>query len=63
MMEVKNNGSLGIIISTDEGPGLWIKSFAIINLRGVSTQLYFNLIFIINKQGTYDGSCYNNIIN
>jgi hypothetical protein len=26
-----------IIISTDEDPGLWIGSFAVINLRGVST--------------------------
>jgi hypothetical protein len=25
------------IISTDEDPGLWIESFAVINLRGVST--------------------------
>jgi hypothetical protein len=25
------------IISTDEDPDLWIKSFAVINLRGVST--------------------------
>ena len=35
----------GIIISTDEDPSLRIESFAIINLRGVSTKLYFNLIF------------------
>jgi hypothetical protein len=26
-----------VIISTDEDPGLWIESFAVINLRGVST--------------------------
>ena len=32
-------------VSTDEDPSLRIESFAIINLRGVSTKLYFNLIF------------------
>ena len=31
-----------IVISTDEGPSLRIESFAKINLRGVSTKLYFN---------------------
>ena len=44
------------IISTDEDPGLWIESFAVINLRGVSTnktiyfiamQTYKELIIII----------------
>ena len=29
-----------IIISTDEHPGLRTESFAMINLRGVSTKLY-----------------------
>ena len=33
------------IISTDEDPSLRIESFAIINLGGVSTKLYFNLTF------------------
>ena len=36
---------ISIIISTDEDPSLRIESSAIINLRGVSTKLYFNLIF------------------
>ena len=31
-----------IIISIDERPSLRIESFAIINLRGVSTKLYFD---------------------
>ena len=30
------------MISTDEDPTLRIESSAIINLRGVSTKLYFN---------------------
>ena len=34
------------IISTDEDPSLQIESFAIINLRGVSTKLYFNIIAV-----------------
>ena len=29
---------------SDEDPSLRIESFAIINFRGVSTKLYFNLI-------------------
>ena len=33
------------VISTDEDPSLRIESFAMINLGGVSTKLYFNLIF------------------
>ena len=33
------------IISTDEDPSLRIDRFVIINLRSVSTKLYFNLIF------------------
>ena len=33
---------IGIIIRTDDDPSLRIESFAIINLRGVSTKLYFN---------------------
>ena len=32
-------------IRADENPSLRIESFAIVNLRGVSTKLYFNLIF------------------
>ena len=32
------------IIRTHEDPGFWIKSFAIINLRGVSTKSYFDSI-------------------
>ena len=32
-------------ISTDEDPSLRIESSAIVNLRGVSTKLCFNLIF------------------
>ena len=32
-------------ISSDDDPSLRIESFAIVNLRGVSTKLYFNLIF------------------
>ena len=31
--------------STDEDPSLLIENFVIVNLRGVSTKLYFNLIF------------------
>ena len=31
------SSSVLIIIITDEDPGLWIESFAVINLRGVST--------------------------
>ena len=34
-----------IIISPDEDLSLRTESFATINLRGVSTKLYFNLIF------------------
>ena len=29
-----------IIISTDADPSLWIESFAVLNLRDVSTKLY-----------------------
>ena len=36
---------LKIIISIDEDPSLRVESLAIINLRGVSTKLYLNLIF------------------
>ena len=32
---------------TDEDPSLRIESSAVINLRGVSTKLYFNLIFTV----------------
>ena len=33
-----------IIINTYEGPSSRMKIFGIVNLRGVSTKLYFNLI-------------------
>jgi hypothetical protein len=36
------------IISTDEDPGLWIESFAVINLRGVSTNK--TIIYLIAMQ-------------
>ena len=39
----------GIIISTDEDPSLRIESCAIINLRGVSTKWYLNLIFTMQS--------------
>ena len=38
------NNLITRIISTDEDPSLRIKSSAIINLRGVSTKLKYNLI-------------------
>ena len=51
---------LSHIISTDEDPGLRIESFAVINLRGVSTnktiiyliamQTYKELIFCVDTQ-------------
>ena len=44
--DLHNNNNI-IIISTDEDPSLRIGIFAIVNLRGVSTKLYFNLIFIM----------------
>ena len=34
-----------IMMNTDEDPSLRIAALAIINLRGVSTKFYFNLIF------------------
>ena len=37
-ISVNNNG---IVISIDEDPSLRIEIFAMINLRGVSTKLYF----------------------
>ena len=37
------SSSVHIIISTDEDPSLRIKTSTIINFRGVSTKLYFNL--------------------
>ena len=40
--------------STDEDPSLRIESLAIIDLRGVSIKLYFNLIFIMQ---TYKEQC------
>jgi hypothetical protein len=36
--KIYNNFVCGNIISTDEDPGLRIESFAVINLRGVSTK-------------------------
>jgi hypothetical protein len=38
------------IISTDEDPGLRIESFAVINLRGVSTNNSIIVCFIITIQ-------------
>ena len=35
------------IISTDEDPSLRIENFAIINLHGVFTKLFFNLRLIL----------------
>ena len=34
------------IISTDEDPSLWIESYAVINLRGVSTNLNKQIVKI-----------------
>ena len=31
-----------IMISSDEDPSLWIESLAIVNLRGISTKLYYD---------------------
>ena len=43
---IRKLGSLSVLfISTDEDPSLRIESSAMINLCGVSTKLYFNLIF------------------
>ena len=44
------------IISTDEDPGLRIESFAVINLRGVSTNK--TIIYLITMQ-TYKELKYN----
>jgi hypothetical protein len=41
------------IISTDEDPGLRIESFAVINLRGVSTN---KTIIVNNKLKRREGS-------
>ena len=38
-----------ITVSTDEDPSLRAQSSAIINLRGVSTKLYFDKILSINE--------------
>ena len=46
-----------LIISTDEDPSLRIESSAIINLRGVSTKLCFNLIFTIQTYMELVTSC------
>ena len=37
----QQGNSLDSTWRADEDPSLWIESFAIINLRGVSTKLYF----------------------
>ena len=42
----------------DEGPSLRIESFAIINLRGVSTKLYLNLIFTMQTYMEHFDSLY-----
>ena len=36
--------SIFLIIGSDEDPSLGIWSFAMINLRGVSTKLHFNIL-------------------
>ena len=38
-----------IIISIEEDPSLQVESFAIINLRRVSTKLFFNLFIVSLK--------------
>ena len=50
-LSIHKPGSSSDFISTDEDPGLRIKSFAIIKLHGVSTKL--NIIFFhhANFQG------------
>ena len=35
-----------IIISTDEDPSLLIKSSVVINIHGVSTKLYFDIVML-----------------
>ena len=40
-----HNISTIIIISTDEDPGLRIESFAVINLRGVSTNKKYDVFY------------------
>jgi hypothetical protein len=47
------------IISTDEDPGLWIESFAVINLRGVSTNK--TILYSIAMQ-TYKELSYNSVV-
>ena len=49
-------------ISTDEHPSLRIESFTMVNLRRVSTKLYFNLIFTIQtykEPNLQSGTCNN----
>ena len=43
--KLESSSVLHWLFSTDEDPSLRIESSAIINLRAVSTKLYFNLIF------------------
>ena len=58
----KLGSSSGIIISTDEDPSLRIESSAIINLRGVSTKLYFNkIVYLIYT--TRIAGCLVNFVN
>ena len=44
------SSSLLFIICTDEDPSLRIESFAMINLPGVSTKLYFNFMCIFHTE-------------
>ena len=41
------------IISTDEDPGLRIESFAVINLRGVSTNKTIDILLALMKIRAY----------
>jgi hypothetical protein len=36
-MHIISDNNISLLISTDEDPGIRIESFAVINLRGVST--------------------------
>ena len=40
-MNLSSQSITAFIVSTDEDPGLRIESFAMVNLRGVPTKLYF----------------------
>jgi hypothetical protein len=41
----KNNNQIWHIITTDEDPGLRIESFAVINLRGASTNKKYHMFY------------------